>query len=488
VSDANGVGRIQHELTTNVGWSAVAQFFRLGGQLLTTVILARLLPATDFGLIAMAMVVTGFVALFRDLGTSAAVIQRAEPSQALLSSACWLNLVFGFALWMVFASLAPAVATVLAEPRLVNVLQALLVALPITSLGAIPQALLEKASRFRTIALIESASAVIALSGAVWAAWLGWGVFSLVVQALLSALVTTIGCWIRCHWRPSLAWDGAAVSSLLTFGGNLVGFNVFNYLIRNLDNLLVGRYLGATELGYYSMAYRLMLWPLQNISSVVGRALFPLFSRLQTDRGEFSGVYIQATMAVVFVTAPLMCGFFVLRDPLVTVALGSEWRPVADVLAWLIPVGLLQSIGATVGSLYLATGRTDVMFKWGILAGLLIVPAFVVGLQWGITGVAAAYGLASLLLFWPSLAIPYRLVNLRVGDVLYKLAPPLLSAAAMAVVVALVALAWPGGADIQLPRVAGLIVVGVAIYAGLCALFQRRLATALLHAVFRRSP
>lgn len=482
------MNRTRRELTANVGWSTVSQFFRLGGQLLTTVILARMLPAADFGLIAMAMVVTGFVALFRDLGTSAAVIQRAEPSQALLSSAFWLNLAFGFALWLVFASLAASVATVLAEPRLVDVLQALLIALPITALGAIPQALLEKASRFRTIALIESASAGVGLIGAVWAAWQDWGVFSLVLQVMLAATVNTIGCWMYCRWRPTLVWEGRSISGLLTFGGNLVGFNVFNYLIRNIDNLLVGRYLGATDLGYYSMAYRLMLWPLQNISSVVGRALFPVFSRLQADHGELSVVYIQATTAVVFVTAPLMFGFFVLRDPLILVALGSEWQPVADVLAWLIPVGLMQSVAATVGSLYLATGRTDVMFKWGILAGLLIVPAFVVGLQWGITGVAAAYGAVSLLLFWPSLAIPYRLVNLRVGKVLAKLAPSLLSAAAMAIFVALLALAWPGSADSQLPRVAVLIAVGMATYAGLCALFQRRLATALLQAVFRRSP
>lgn len=480
--------RIRHELTGNVGWSAVAQIFRIGSQLLTTVILARLLPAADFGLIAMAMVVTGFIALFRDLGMSAAVIQRASPSQALLSSACWMNLAIGLVLMLAFALLAPGISALLAEPRLVPVLQALLVALPITALGTIPLALLEKSSRFRTIALIESASAVIGLAGAVAAAWQGFGVFSLVLQALLATLASTAGYWATCRWRPALVWDRSAVSSLMAYGGNLVGFNLFNYFIRNIDNLLVGRYLGATDLGYYSMAYRLMLWPLQNISSVVGRALFPLFSRLQADQNQLSIVYTQATTAVVFVTAPLMFGFFALRDPLVSVALGSEWQPVSDVLAWLIPVGLLQSIGATVGSLYLATGRTDVMFKWGVLAGLMIVPAFVLGLQWGITGVAAAYGAVSLLLFWPSLAIPYRLVNLRVGDILRRLSPTLLCAGVMAAIVAAVAFAWPGEPDRQSFRLVLLVLLGMATYAGLCALFQRQLAAALVGAIWRRSP
>lgn len=482
------MSRLRHELAANVGWTTISQFIRLGGQFLTTVILARMLPAADFGVIALATVVTGFVAMFRDLGTSAAIIQRSNPSQAMLSSVCWLNLAFALALWLVFAALAPAVAAVLAEPRLVDVLQTLLIALPITAFGAIPQALLEKASRFRTIALIESAGAAAGLGGAVWAAWQGWGVFSLVLQALLAAAVNSIGCWAGCGWRPAFVLDRRSLSGLLTFGGNLVGFNIFNYIIRNIDNLLVGRYLGTTDLGYYSMAYRLMLWPLQNISSVVGRALFPVISRLQSEHRELSTVYLQATVAVVFVSAPLMFGFFVLREPLVSVALGSEWQPVADVLAWLIPVGLLQSIGSTVGSLYLATGRTDVMFKWGILAGLLIVPAFIVGLQWGITGVAAAYAVVSLLLFWPSLAVPYRLVELRVGDVLPRLVPSILSAAAMAAVVALLALAYPGTTSPGAQRVALLVVVGMATYVGLGALLQRQLTTTLLRVVFRRSP
>jgi PST family polysaccharide transporter len=126
------------------------------------------------------------------------------------------------------------------------------------------------------------------------------------------------------------------------------------------------------------------------------------------------------------------------------------------------------------------------MFKWSIAAGLLFIPAFAIGLQWGITGVAASYGVASLLLFWPSLAIPFRLVDLRVSDVLLKLLPTMVSAAVMALVVASIAAAWPDNTGNQLVRLILLIVVGMVTYVGLSLLFQRTLLKDLIRAALSR--
>ena len=473
-------------LAVNVGWTALSQTCRLGGQLLTTMILARLLPAADFGLVALAMIVTGFVALFRDLGTSSAIVQRRDIGQSTASSVHWLNLAVGVALCVLIEGLAPAIARILSNPSLAAVLQISLLALPISSLGVVPLALLEKASRFRCIALIEATSALLGLLVAVWTASLGWGVYSLVSQSLLIAATCTVGYSAMCQWRPTFSWNRSALRGILGFGANVAGFNVVNYLIRNVDNLLIGRYLGATDLGYYSMAYRLMLWPLQNISGVVGRALFPILSGLQADRAALARAYVRATAAVVVITAPLMFGFFALREALVVAALGDRWRPVADLLTWLVPVGLLQSIGTTVGSLYLATGRTDLMFKWGMLSGSIIVPAFVIGLEWGIVGVAASYAIASVVLFWPSLALPYRLVDLRVAGVLQRLAPSLLSAAAMAIAVSLISYAWPEALAGKWAKLIALVFVGAIAYLGMCLRFQRPLVADLTSAILRR--
>lgn len=477
---------LRHTAVSGFKWTALSQSARLGAQLLSLVILARFLPPSDYGLAAMGAVVTGFASLFRDFGTAAAIIQKKTLTTALLNSLFWLNVAIGVALALLIGTFAPFIAMGFGESRLTEVLWAMALIFPMAALATVHQALMEKASRFRPLAIIEAIAAIVSLSGAIWAAQAGWGVFSLVLQTLLATALTTVCVWKISPWRPSFHWDTSEIRSVMNFSGNLVGFNIFNYFARNADNFLIGRFLGATDLGYYSMAYRLMLWPLQNISSVVGRALFPVFSVMQSDRSRLAHAYVRATAAITLITAPLMFGFFVLREPLVIVVLGERWQPVTDILLWLVPVGLMQSIGATVGSLYLATGRTDLMFKWGIAAGLLVIPAFVIGMQWGVIGVAIAYAFASVLLFWPSLAIPLRLVGLGVGHLLKRVMPSLLSAAAMACIVALIAAVWPASSANQMLRLLVLISVGLIAYGGISLFSQRGLLKNMMHAVLNR--
>ncbi len=480
------MSEIRQQAISGLKWTTLSQAIRLGSQLLSVIILARLLPPSDYGLAAMAAVVTGFVSLFRDFGTAAAIIQKQNLSQKLLDSVFWLNVAFGLSLACLLGLLAPFIAYGFSEPQLKEILWVLLLTFPIASLGAVHQALLEKASRFRHLAIIESTAAFISLIGAALAAWSGWGVYSLVLQALLMTSIGTIGLWMVSQWRPFFRWEVKEIRGIIGFSGNLVGFNVFNYFIRNADNLLIGRFLGASELGYYSMAYRLMLWPVQNISIVVGRVLFPALSSVQSNHDRLSNAYIRATAAITLITAPLMLGFFVLREPFVTVALGSRWLPVASILAWLVPVGLLQSIGTLVGTLYLVTGRTDVMFKWGIGAGLLIIPAFYIGLQWGVVGVASAYAIVSMLLFLPSLAIPFRLVGLRVKNVLRKLLPSILTAVIMALFVAVIAAIWEANIRNQLYRLILLVALGVVVYVELSLFLQRVILRDIARAIFGR--
>lgn len=464
---------LYQQAASGLKWTSVSQVSRLGTQLLGVLILVRLLTPSDYGLAAMAMVIVGFAGMFRDFGTAAAIVQKSDPSPELLDSVFWLNVALGVGLAVLLGLFARPIALGFAEPRLKGILWALALAFPVASLSVVHQAILEKASRFRSLAIIESGAAFVSLGGAVWAAWAGWGVFSLVLQTVLSACLTTAGLWLISRWRPALHWETAEIRGLMGFSGNLVGFNVLNYFIRNADNLLIGRYLGATDLGYYSMAYRWLLWPLQNISSVVARALFPVFSLMQQDQKRLAGAYVRATVTVALLCLPLMFGFFVLREPFVQVALGEHWLPVAKVLAWLVPVGLLQSIGTMVGTLYLTTGRTDVMFKWGMVAGAFVLPAFAIGVTWGLTGVAAAYAITSLLLFYPGLAIPFRLVGLRVGELMIRLVPSVVSAVVMAFLVALLAIMWPANSDHQLLRLVSLTLAGVASYSGLSLLVQR---------------
>ncbi|QAU33631.1 MOP flippase family protein [Janthinobacterium sp. 17J80-10] len=477
---------LRQQTVSGLKWMSLAQFSRLAAQIFGTFVLAHILSPSDFGLIAMASVFIGIANLFRDFGTAAAIIQKQEPSPQLLDSVFWLNIAIGLGLALLGSLCVPLVALWFGSPSLNNVLLILLLSFPITSLGIVQQALLEKKSHFRSIALIESFSAFIGLAAATLLAFAGWGVFSLVAQTLVMSALNTIGFWSCAKWKPKLRVDISEIQKIFSFSGSLVGFNVVNYFIRNADNLLIGRYLGATDLGYYSMAYRLMLWPLQNISNVIGRVLFPSFSQLQQDKKGLAEGYIYSTAAITLLAAPLMLGFFVLRESFVHIALGTQWRAVVGILMWLIPVGLLQAIGTTVGTLYLATGRTDILFKWGIAASFIVIPAIVVGLQWGLTGVAAGYCMASFVLFWPSLMIALRLVGLKVNHLIIKIMPTVIAAVLMALLVSILNSLIRFGPEYEWLRLILLVGVGVIAYIALIWITQKSFFREIVRAVANR--
>ncbi len=153
----------------------------------------------------------------------------------------------------------------------------------------------------------------------------------------------------------------------MQFSLNLSGFGIVNYASRNADNLIIGRVLGSIQLGYYQMAYNLMLAPIQNISSVISQVAYPAFSRIQDDNERFRSAYVRSCALIALVTFPVMAGLAVIADPLVRVILGSKWIGAIRIFEILAPVGLLQSVQTTVGQIYTAKARTDWMFRWGLV-------------------------------------------------------------------------------------------------------------------------
>jgi O-antigen/teichoic acid export membrane protein len=463
-----------------------SQAGRVIAQLLGMVILARLLSPSDFGVVAMAWLVTGFAGIFLDCGTKAAVIQRRELPSALLDSVFWLNVGIGIAIAILIALLAPIIAVAMREPQLTGVLWLLALGFPIASLGLVQQALLERASRFRSVAVVECCAAFAGLTIGVLAALGGWGVYSLVSQAIVEWTVVTAGLWAASTWRPAWRCSLALIREIAGFSGNLVGFSIVNYFARNIDTVLIGRFLGATELGYYNLAYRLMLWPLQHISRVVGRAFFPALSRLQDDKPRLRQAYVRAAAAVFLITAPLSLGLFVLREPFVLALMGERWLKVADLLFWLAPVSMVQSVGTTASWLYLSTGRTDVMFKFAVFSSVAVTCAIVVGLQWGVEGVAAAYCATALVLFWPNLAVSFRLVGLSVPAFLRRLSPTFFVALLMALFVAAAAQYSAVLVQAQWTRLVVLATVGAALYVAVSMFVQRPLLKDITGAFFFR--
>lgn len=407
---------LNRQAASSVKWSTVSQAGRQIMQFVTTAILARLLSPADFGLVGMATIVTGFIWLFQDLGTASAVIQRKHSSESLLSSIFWMNVGFGLLGMLALLIVAPLAASFYQEPRITVILRVLSVTFLLSGVTTLQKALLERELAFAKLAKIEISATLAGSAIGISLAVLGWGVWALVYQALTVVVVTTILIWMKTFWQPKIMFNWNELKKVSSYSLNLTGFSIFNYFSRNADYLLVGKFLGTQELGYYTLAYRLMLYPLQNISAIANRVLFPVFSRVQDDNSKFSSAYLKIVSSIAILTFPLMIALWGVAEPFVMTIFGRQWQPVSWLLLILAPVGLLQSIGTTVGLLYQAKGRTDWMFRWGVFAGIVFITSFVIGLHWGIIGVAGAYTIANVTLTYPGFAIPLRLIELRVVD------------------------------------------------------------------------
>lgn len=415
---------LQRSAVSGFKWSSFSQFGQQGLQVITIVILARLLKPSDFGLVSMAAIVIGFGSLFKDLGTSAAVIQRKTLSEELLSSIFWVNAAFGLLVTGTIYLLSPLIADFFRESRVEPLLQILSTTFFISGLSILQQAILERELAFAKLAKVEITAALVGSVVGISSALLGYGAWSLVFQSLAFSAMTTFLLWTASSWRPKFFFRWKEIKEVSSYSLNLTGFNMFNYLVRNMDYLLIGRFLGARNLGYYTLAYQIMLYPLQSISTVIGRVMFPVYATIQDDTARFRNAYLKVGGAIALVTFPMMFGLWALVEPFVLAVFGPQWTPVILLLAILAPAGMIQSVGTTVGAIYQAKGRTDWMFRWGVATGIVTISAFLIGLDWGIVGVAAAYTIASLLLAYPNFAIPFRLIDLSMDDLYDALRRP----------------------------------------------------------------
>jgi Membrane protein involved in the export of O-antigen and teichoic acid len=250
-------------LINNTKWVAVSQFSRVGLQLLGMLFLARLLGPADYGVMAMAMIVVNLANLLRDLGTSAAVVQRDELDEDAKATVFWLNFGVGLTLSALVAGLATLIGYIFVSPNLPKVLWLLALGFPITASSAVHQALLERQSQFKLLARVEILSSGTGLSAAILLAHFGFGVFCLPAQILTAVALSSTQLWILSRWRPVRKFNVESCKSLFSYSGNLTAFNLINYFARNADSIVVGKLLGAVQLGVYSQAYRVMLFPLQ---------------------------------------------------------------------------------------------------------------------------------------------------------------------------------------------------------------------------------
>ena len=473
---------LKESAVSGLKWTTASKIGQQTLQFSTLIILARLLLPEDFGLMASAMVVIGFVNVFRDLGLSAALIQKQNLSDELFSSVFWLSLAIGLIMMLALIIFSPYIANFYNANTLVPILQVLSLSFLFSGLSAVQQALLEKELKFKTISKIELFATFLAAVTGITMAILKFGIWSLVLQNLVFTFTVSSLFWIRLSKRPKFFFKWREIKSIYNFSANLAGFNILNYFVRNADYILIQKFLGEQQLGYYTLAYRLMLYPLKNITAVMTRVMFPLLSKIQNDNKRFRDIYLKLVNTISLLSFPLMLGLVAVSANFVLVVFVAKWEPVTTLILILAPLGLLQSIYTPAGIIYQAKGRTDWWFRWGAVTGVLFIIAFWIGLKWGVIGVALAYLIVNIITFYPGLAIPFKLIELKVFNFIFSFNKNIIISLAMFVIV----LCFKYVLNMYLGITESLIIsviIGIVAYIGLSFKFNKEKINYVLESI-----
>jgi len=477
----------KERVVSGVKWTFASTMGKRVMALGANVILARLLAPEDFGLVAMAGVVLGFVDLFRDLGTGAALVRQKEARLSLQSSVFWLNVAFGITMTLLMVALSPVIAMLYREPRIQPVIMVMSFSFLLSSMAIVQSGVMTRKMRFQALAKIELSASALSYAVGISAALLGQGVWSLVYQAMTYTATSTTLLWIVGDWRPRMMFVWSEVRGIMGYSLNLVGYNVFYYFAQNVDNLLIGRFLGTGALGVYDLAFKLMAFPMQAISAVFGKVMLPYYAQAQDDLPRFRHVFLQIARAIAFVTFPLMIGLFATREHFVLTVFGADWAGMIPLLAMFAPLAAIRSVLTTTGSIYVATGRADLQLRWGVVSNLVVFAGLAIGLQWGVIGVATGFTVTSLLLLYHNFMIPFRLVGLNLGILFRALKPTLLCTALMLALLVVFDLTVTDlighGAAL-----ASMVCLGAASYAASTWIFNRQMLQQFLETAKLKKP
>ena len=387
---------LKSQAVSGVKWGGVSMGVVTALQFVTLAVLARLLSPSDFGLMGMIMVVIGFAKLFADMGVSNAIIYRQNVMKDELSSLYWLNILAGIVIFFVVCGGCPLITSFYHEPRLSNLIYLSSLIFLITPIGQQFQILLQKELKFSQLAKIEIIGSFANSVFAITLAILGMGVFSLIWGQLAGTLlrVLLLFSWGWENQRPHLHFSTQDLKRYISFGLYQMGEKTVNYFNSNLDYLLIGSLLGAKALGYYTLAYNLVLRPIQMINPAITRVAFPVFSKMQNDTDKLKRGYLKVLQLLSAVNFPMMAGLAVIAPIAVPVIFGEQWLPSIILIQILTVVGLLRSTGNPVGSLLLSKGRADLGFKWNLTLMITQIPGLYLGAKLGGTvGVAIAFAI-----------------------------------------------------------------------------------------------
>jgi O-antigen/teichoic acid export membrane protein len=375
---------VKQKAITGMFWSFVDSLANQGIQFITGIVLARILSPREFGLIGMLSIFIAISQTFIDSGFSNALIRKQDCSQDDYSTVFYFNLAVSVLFYLILFVSANAISLFLHEEQLKQLIKILGLSLVISSLSIIHRTILNKKIDFKLQARVSVISSVCSGIVAIIMASSGYGVWSLVVLTLTKFALNSVLLWIWVAWKPILVFSKKSFTQLFSFGSKLLASSLIDTIYRNINNLMIGKYFSADQLGYYATADQYQALPSQNLQSIIGRVSYPILSSIQEDQLKLKFAFIRLVRSTMFISFLLMLGLAVIAKPLILTLIGIKWIIAAEYLQMLCFVGIFYPLHALNLNMLQVEGRSDLFLKLEILKKMLAIPVIIIGILFGI--------------------------------------------------------------------------------------------------------
>jgi teichuronic acid exporter len=477
---------IREQALSGLKWTAGG---KLGAQIITwaiTLIVIRLLSPEDYGLLAMATVFVAFMLMLAEAGLTPALVQKQELDETALRQVFAIVILVNLVLLGLLNLLAPAIASFFDDERLIPILRVLSLQFLIVTATTIPHVLLYRELKFKHLSLVELTASVAGSVLTLVLAFGSYGVWALVLGNLFTGLWKAIAfnLLVPSHLMPKFSLRG--MRSFLSFGGNITLSRLLWFFYTQIDVIIVGKLLGKEMLGFYSVAMHLASMPVQRVSAIIGQVAFPVFSKIQNDLLQFRRFVLKAMRVLSLIAFPVLWGISSIANEMVLLFLGQKWHDAILPLQLLTLMMPLRMLGNFMPNATDALGRPDISLKNTLIATCVIPPMLLLGAtQGGLVGVAVAWAVTSPILLIFAVRRSLRIMELKLYDFFHTIMPTVSSAAGMYLAVWIMSMLL--GSDISLwVKLLTMIATGVAAYAGLTLILNKRGYQEVMNLIWQR--
>lgn len=403
---------LKQKAATGMIWTAVQKYFTMIIGFISGIILARLLTPEDYGAIGMLAIFMSLAEVFIDAGFGSALIQKKNPTQADYSTVFYFNIGMSLVLYLVLFFSAPAIARFYRMPILTDVLRVQGLILFIYAFNIIQRNQIRKNLRFKKLSTITIITSIVSLIVTVIMAYKGCGVWSLVAQNIIVALIPCVFFWITTKWRPTWEYSWKSFKELFGFGFYMFLTHLFSTFSQRITGLLVGRWYNPATMGYYSKASTTTKYATESISGVMIQTTYPLYSAVQDDKARLANMVKRITSTLAYLTVPLLFLLILIAKPLFILLYSDRWIDCVPYFQILCVAGMAGCLQAVNQQTIAAIGKSKVFFVWNIVKNTVGI-VFQVGgiIVWGMWGLLVGKVISS----WISYFVNISLVSKHIG-------------------------------------------------------------------------